>query len=184
MSKKSVRTFNSKLIGNHTYAHMCSRSHITDKLWNICCHLIFAMVWSTIMETEIEWFYRELCTADHENFSVKKKQNLHAMTMNKCARKSTPAEVNVQSRTIYIKRYLALLIPGSRLNARNSLGTHPHCNHQPLKKISTDRTELWKFSRKLFLTWKFPDSRYMYSWLNSTYSGAPLFKTSEMWILF
>ena len=31
---------------------------------------------------------------------------------------------------------LALLIPGSRLNARNSPSASPYCNHQPLQKIS------------------------------------------------
>ena len=35
----------------------------------------------------------------------------------------------------YSELYLALLIPGSRLNARNSPDARPYCNHQPLKKI-------------------------------------------------
>ena len=52
--------------------------------------------------------------------------------MNKPVRKST--QVNVQSMTIYSQGYLALLIPGSRLNVRNSPGMHPHCNRQPVKK--------------------------------------------------
>ena len=35
----------------------------------------------------------------------------------------------------YSQRSLALLVPDSRLNARNSPGARPYCNHQPLKKI-------------------------------------------------
>ena len=35
----------------------------------------------------------------------------------------------------YSEQSLALLIPGSRLNARNSPSAHPYCNRQPLKKI-------------------------------------------------
>ena len=39
----------------------------------------------------------------------------------------------------YSQPYLALLIPSSRLNARNTPRTHPYCNHQPLKNFM-DRT--------------------------------------------
>ena len=35
----------------------------------------------------------------------------------------------------YSQQSLALLIPGSRLNARSSTGARPYCNHQLLKKF-------------------------------------------------
>ena len=35
----------------------------------------------------------------------------------------------------YSQQSLALLIPSSRLNARNSPGARSYCNHQPLKKF-------------------------------------------------
>ena len=43
----------------------------------------------------------------------------------------------------YSKRFLALLIPGSRLNARNSPSARPYCNRQPLKFRGSN--EPWKF---------------------------------------
>ena len=49
----------------------------------------------------------------------------------------------------YSQWSLALLIPGSRLNARNSPDARPYCNRLPLKKFC-----------ELFLTRKFPDLRY------------------------
>ena len=66
--------------------------------------------------------------------------------MNKRARTSTLPEVNVRLTTtqdscsvttsdIWLSRYLALPIPGSRLNARNAPGARPYCNRQLLKKI-------------------------------------------------
>ena len=51
--------------------------------------------------------------------------------MNKHARTSTPPKVKVQSMTTqasYSQQYLALLIPGSRQNARNSPGTRLYYN--------------------------------------------------------
>ena len=35
----------------------------------------------------------------------------------------------------YSQYYLALLIPGSRLNAANAPGAHPYYNHQPLNDL-------------------------------------------------
>ena len=49
--------------------------------------------------------------------------------MNKCVYKSTFPKVKVY----YSQRYLALPIPGSRLNARNTPGARPYCNRQPQK---------------------------------------------------
>ena len=43
----------------------------------------------------------------------------------------------------YSERSLALLIPGSRLNARNSPSASPYCNRQPLKFRGSN--EPWKF---------------------------------------
>ena len=59
----------------------------------------------------------------------------------------------------YSQRSLALLIPGSRLNARNSPGAHPYCNRQSLKKCA-DWTKLRKFSNmKIFLNFNVKISR-------------------------
>ena len=66
-------------------------------------------------------------------YAKKKKQLARWWFMNKCACKSTPAEVNVRLTTIHIKRYLALLIPGSRLNTRN---VRPQCNCPLLKNVA------------------------------------------------
>ena len=50
----------------------------------------------------------------------------------------------------YSQWYLALSIPGSRLNDRNAPGAHLYCNCQPLKKFRASN-ELWKFNTtKLF----------------------------------
>ena len=66
----------------------------------------------------------------------------------------------------YSQWYLSLPIPGSRLNTRNALGTHPLCNRQLLKnfcglneprKFNTRKT----FYLNCFFTWKFPDLRYL-----------------------
>ena len=69
-----------------------------------------------------------------------------------CARKSTPPEVNIWSTTIYSQQYLALPIPGSRLNTRNSPSACPYCNRQPLKNF-TGQTKPGKFNTtKIFHT--------------------------------
>ena len=52
-----------------------------------------------------------------------------------CTCKSTPPPRGKSLIDNYSQRSLALLIPGSRLNARNSPGAHPYCNHQSLKKF-------------------------------------------------
>ena len=39
----------------------------------------------------------------------------------------------------YNQRSLGFLIPGSRLNTRNSLGARPYCNRQPLKNLQIER---------------------------------------------
>ena len=49
----------------------------------------------------------------------------------------------------YSQRSLALLIPSSRLNGRNSSGTRPCCNRQPLKNF-VDQTKPRKFNMKIF----------------------------------
>ena len=50
---------------------------------------------------------------------------------------STPSEINV-----YSQWCPALLIPGSKLNGRNTPGACPYCNSQPLKKIA-DQKKTW-----------------------------------------
>ena len=64
----------------------------------------------------------------------------------------------------YSQWSLALLIPGSRVNTRNSPGTCPYCNRQPLKKFPNQmkprKFNTTKFSPDLFLTWKFSNLRY------------------------
>ena len=63
------------------------------------------------------------------------------------------------------RSYLALLIPGSRPNARNSPDAPPYCNRLPLKISRIERNSenfLHKnFSCELFLTRKFSDLRYL-----------------------
>ena len=49
----------------------------------------------------------------------------------------------------YSQRSQALLIPGSRLNGRNSPGARPYCNRQSLKNFA-DRTKPWKFNTNIF----------------------------------
>ena len=79
--------------------------------------------------------------------------------------KSRLTKVNVRSTTT---ASLALLIPGSRLNARNSPGARPYCNHQPLKKFHRPNETTKNLTRKfymriIFLTRKMPDLWYIYT---------------------
>jgi len=121
------------------------------------------------------------CTVYWENFTVKiisqsrpTAKIWHAK--NKLTRRQstkTPARKSTISRSKcpiddYSQWSLALLLHGSRLNARNFPGTRPYCNRQLIKKITPEQTKPRKintenFSRKLFLTWKFPDLRYMHN---------------------
>ena len=51
----------------------------------------------------------------------------------------------------YSQRSLALLIPGSRLNARNSPSACPYCNSQPLKKFrGSNKTTKFYYCDKIF----------------------------------
>ena len=83
-------------------------------------------------------------TIDWENVAVKIMLRLRPTAKIKHTKKnyvvminekvSTPPKVYVQSTTVYNQPYLALPIPGSRLNTRNPPGTRLHCNCQLLKK--------------------------------------------------
>ena len=48
----------------------------------------------------------------------------------------------------YSQRLLALPIPGSRLNARNSPGTRPYCDRQPLKKFHGSNEIIYAVARE------------------------------------
>jgi len=70
----------------------------------------------------------------------------------------------------YSQGSLILLIPDSRLNARNSPGARPYCSRLPLKKKSQiERNRENLITRKIFtriiLNQKFPDLRYLNSFM-------------------
>ena len=50
----------------------------------------------------------------------------------------------------YNEQSLALLIPGSRLNTRNSPSARPHCDRQPLKKSRIERNRENLTTQKFF----------------------------------
>ena len=65
----------------------------------------------------------------------------------------------------YSQLYLALSIPGSRLNPKNSLGTRSYCSHQQNKTLQIQQNGKNSTPSKIFNKWetiltgKFPDLR-------------------------
>ena len=86
-------------------------------------------------------------TVDRENFAVK------------IISRSRPISLRVQVHTPqdkcligdYSQRSLALLIPGSRLNSKNSPGACPYCNHQSLKNSWIERNRENLTTQKFFM---------------------------------
>ena len=71
------------------------------------------------------------------------------------------------------QRYLALMMPPSRLNASNTPGALPCCNRQPLQNF-TDWTKPWKLNTTKnfhanYLMWKFPDLQFFFFYTNDAW---------------